>query len=1307
MREEKRFNKTNNKTFYFNKNIKSFYLRHLLYAESPGEHDILHAIKISSLKNQDFTKSALTTNNNNLYADSLNHNLNPIEFKYNIGTTNIVNTRKIYPLNIHNSNIDIDEWIQDFKQSSTLAKWSAEDTIEVLKALLPSEYITTCITSKDLDQCLDNLRKQQISKLTPFMIQEKLRKLRQSDHYLIKDYLEEVIKLVKILSLTYSYKKSEAEKRMKEIFLTGLHPECQIELVKANYFEVNDIVKYITNIEEVVLTNVQKQSLHNLKDMKITTKPLKYCSYHKSSFHSNEECRRFNEQRGSRKESKRTEKDNNLSAVIYTQEEKVFDIVSIVNKQEIKTLLDSGATQSFIDQNLVDLLKLRPVEIPESSVLFANSTKMQVNKQVTVAMSFPSAKDKEKIYNINLLLMPKLNTPIILGLDFLRQNISIINLEKNIIIFKNNGNIISLKKKEITHQSIDSELYDKYACGMSTTDEIPTNLQSLIEDTERKQSNTLFSSVEPVIIRIKEGLNLRAKPYPIKSEHFSKFRQKIKDLLHEKIIEYSDSPVTSPAFVIAKGNGDIRIIIDYRDVNEFILDDPYYFPTIYDNIGRLKGMKYFSTIDLSNSFYQIRINEKYRYITSFITPIGQFQFNSLPFGLKSSPKIFQRSLSKVLFEFENIIIFMDDILIFNKEKEDHTRDLIKIIKKLSKNNFKINFSKCEFYHETIKYLGLEIDSTGYKADLTRIKDKIFSIKINSKKAVQKFMGYINFFRPFLPKVSEILVPLTNLLKVNDFKNQIKIEEIKKIAHKLIYQNIKILYPEPNKEFLLYTDSSAFACGSILMQPHGIIGIYSHKFTETQTNYNIMEKEFLSILLSLRYFKNLIGTSTVKVFTDNRNITTNTSILSSRMQRWKILLSEFNYVINHIKGVDNNIADLVSRLDYISLEKESIEKNILKILNNQHVSNEEIIIYKLTENIRLEKHKIFTDSKGRIYLKTENARKLLQILHENYGHPGEVTIYLTIKKYYFIPRIRDTIKSIISGCIACRLSKSTSVKYGIIKGNISTTQFLETISIDFFGPITDAKKYFKTSNKKIWLFVITENFSKFTKIYKVKSLYPKEIIKKLKKFIKLIGRPKNILSDQGTTFKSREYVTWAHSNNIKLIYSTIYNPTGNGIVERRNSVIKKTLILYKGISLDQVIKIAEQRINSFICISTKQSPVQLAMNLNPFDLLKIDDYKLILKRSKENQIKTNRNSNYKINKGRKFYQYNIDDLIFVKSEKQGKLENLYDGPFRILAIGKGGNGLLIQKKKKKIWINIKKVTPFIQRKEEAACNTLHN
>lgn len=421
-------------------------------------------------------------------------------------------------------------------------------------------------------------------------------------------------------------------------------------------------------------------------------------------------------------------------------------------------------------------------------------------------------------------------------MDFLIENGAIINVETNTLSLNNFDNTINFQKPEITPQTIDNKLLKKGITNILVKEnnsylDFNTKLKKLITSNPKNS----ICKCEPVKIIYNKNLALHSKPYPVPPLIYKKFKDKINELLIKGIITKSTSLITSPVFTAKKSNNDIRILVDYRKVNKHIEDDNYYFPSIFDNLHMLDEMKFFTKIDLTSSFYQIPIDEDYQDITSFTCPLGQYKFRTLPFGLKSSPKLFQRVISQILNDFENIIIFVDDILIFNKTQKEHEISVLKIIKKLQNHNLEINFDKSIFMKTQIAYLGMIIDGAGFKANLENLKGSISNFIPKKKKDFQKLAGYLGFFRPFVSKISEDLIPITEAIKGKKVDIKDIIEAKNKVLTK-IKENIKIVYPKRDQKFTLQTDNSNKCCSGVLTQEHGIIGIFSHKFTNTETKY---------------------------------------------------------------------------------------------------------------------------------------------------------------------------------------------------------------------------------------------------------------------------------------------------------------------------------------------------------------------------------------------------------------------------------------------------------------------------------------
>ncbi len=236
------------------------------------------------------------------------------------------------------------------------------------------------------------------------------------------------------------------------------------------------------------------------------------------------------------------------------------------------------------------------------------------------------------------------------------------------------------------------------------------------------------------------------------------------------------------------------------------MDDGYPFPTIKDVITDMRNSKYFSQLDMEKGYYQIKVSKKDIHKTAFTLPFGLYEFQRMPFGLKNAPRVFQRIIQKILNGLDFVKIYLDDILIHSKTMEDHEHHIKIVLNKLKEANVKINFDKSSFLVEEVKYLVLIISKKGIKADISKI-EKIQQLEVpKSKKQLQKLLGFINWFRDFLPNISTKIEPLTNKLKKRNNENfhwDKKDEKIRQDVFKLIINHSLLTHPDFSKDFKIY------------------------------------------------------------------------------------------------------------------------------------------------------------------------------------------------------------------------------------------------------------------------------------------------------------------------------------------------------------------------------------------------------------------------------------------------------------------------------------------------------------------------
>lgn len=241
------------------------------------------------------------------------------------------------------------------------------------------------------------------------------------------------------------------------------------------------------------------------------------------------------------------------------------------------------------------------------------------------------------------------------------------------------------------------------------------------------------------------------------------------DLLGKGIIRTSSSEYASPIVLTRKKNGEIRMCVDYRTLNKVLARDNYPLPLIEDQLDTLRGKKFYTTLDLKDRFYHIAMSPKSIKFTSFVTPLDQFEYVRMPFGLKIGPQLFQRFINEIFAEFikEGIIaVYMNDILIASNTLDSHLATIKKIFQTLVKNKLELRLEKCFFLCAEIEYLGYSITESGIRPTDKGIKAVQNFPESKSTKEVQSFIGLASYFKKFIKGFAILAQPLYNLLKKN-------------------------------------------------------------------------------------------------------------------------------------------------------------------------------------------------------------------------------------------------------------------------------------------------------------------------------------------------------------------------------------------------------------------------------------------------------------------------------------------------------------------------------------------------------------
>nr|GFB97409.1 putative reverse transcriptase domain-containing protein [Tanacetum cinerariifolium] len=360
----------------------------------------------------------------------------------------------------------------------------------------------------------------------------------------------------------------------------------------------------------------------------------------------------------------------------------------------------------------------------------------------------------------------------------------------------------------------------------------------------------------------------------------------------------------APVLFFKKKDRSFRMCIDYRELNKLIVKNRYPLPRIDDLFDQLQGSSVYSKIDLRSGYHQLRVRKEDVPKTAFRTRYGHYEFQVMPFGLTNAPAVFMDLMNRVCKPYLDkfMIVFIDDIFIYLKNKKEHEEHLRTILKLLKKEELYAKFSKCEFWIPKVQFLGHMINSEGIHVDpakIESIKDwvspkspteirqflglagrgihvdpaKIESIKDwaspKTSTEIRQFLGLAGYYRRFIEGFSKIAKSMINLTQ-----KAIKFDwgEKEENAFQLIKQRLCsapiLALPEGSKDFVVYYDASHKVLGVVLMQREKVIAYASRQLKVHERNYTIHDLELGSVVFALKIWRHYLYETKCTVFTDH-------------------------------------------------------------------------------------------------------------------------------------------------------------------------------------------------------------------------------------------------------------------------------------------------------------------------------------------------------------------------------------------------------------------------------------------------------
>ena len=365
-----------------------------------------------------------------------------------------------------------------------------------------------------------------------------------------------------------------------------------------------------------------------------------------------------------------------------------------------------------------------------------------------------------------------------------------------------------------------------------------------------------------------------------------------------------------------------RVCIDYRKLNAGTRKDHFPLPFVDQMLERVAGHEFYCFLDGYSGYNQIEIALEDQEKTTFTCPFGTFAFREMPFGLCNAPGTFQRCMMGIFSDMIEIIleIFMDDFSVFGDSFAICLEILRKVLERCQEKNLVLNWEKCHFMVTQGIVLDHIVSKDGIEVDKAKVE--LISNLPTPKcvRDIRSFLGHACFYRRFIKDFSAIARPLCTLLAkdVPFTWSQACDIAFTKLKNMLVSPPI-MRSPNWDLPFEIMCDASDYAIGAMLGQREDkkafVIYYASKTLDSAQANYTTTEKEFLAVVFALEKFRSYIVGSPVTIFTELAALKYLLSKQDTkpRLTRWILLCQEFNLTIKDKKGVENVVADHLSRL----------------------------------------------------------------------------------------------------------------------------------------------------------------------------------------------------------------------------------------------------------------------------------------------------------------------------------------------------------------------------------------------------------
>ncbi|GFX49248.1 transposon Tf2-6 polyprotein [Trichonephila clavipes] len=629
----------------------------------------------------------------------------------------------------------------------------------------------------------------------------------------------------------------------------------------------------------------------------------------------------------------------------------------------------------------------------------------------------------------------------------------------------------------------------------------------------------------------------------------------------------------------------------------------------------------------------------------------------------------------------------------------------------------------------------------------------------NSKEVSKFLGMAGWYQKFIHKYADICEPLYRLKKKGAKFNWST--EAQDSFHKIkraLTEAPVLQLPNFTEQFNLFTEASGVGIGAVLNQNHRLITFASRTLNKAERNYTVTERECLAVIWALNKFKTYFGSLQVKVITDHVALTklTNGKNLSSRMIRWELKLSEFNIEWEHRTGVQNVVADVLSRNPVGNMDGSQISCAALRaftlnsreqLIRDQREDPELGHIYRYLENpddgsvnatvcegwsqdFKIIDGLLFyakyytTHGELRVYIPRSLRETIMKEFHDLplAGHLGKRKTYLKFRDTCYFPYMRKYIVEYVSTCDRCqKFNYKNALPAGRLIPIVSNYPN-EIVTLDLLGPYPASRP-----ERYRFLLVITDHFTKWSELIPLRKASAQAIANALfENYISRYGAPISLISDNGPQFISEIFEHLSHRLDIKHMKTVTYSPQAN-LTERVNRNLVQLIACFveeNHENRDRFLPEFTFALRTSVNETTNKAPAELFLGrkiITPFSkLINVTEgaeyvgrnIEKLFDETRQNMRKQHKNWGKYYNRKRSEVNIKVNDLVLVQTHfisvagrrVVGKFMPKFEGPYRVLEVR--NNNLIIWKKGKRVTVNIDQVRVYRPQQSDTISSDSH-